>query len=1036
MRKQLLLLLFSVLMIGAQARTISGVVTSSADGEPVIGATVQVKGTNRGTATDFDGKYTVEANDGETLSISYVGMEPTTVKVVAGKSTYDIVLKENSQVLSEVVVTAYGQTQEKKKLNFAVQTLNSDQITAGASNNFANSLQGKVAGLQVGTGGGSPNSDTQIVIRAISSVNNSQSNQPLMVVDGVAIRGATANSLADINPDDILNVNVLKGAAASALYGQEGANGVIMITTKSGSRNGTVEVNASASIEISNCMRIPKVQRTFIPGSKGFYKENSASGGWGPYLSATDKVYDNVGDFLGTGLQQRYSLSVSGGTEKFNSYASVAYTMTDGVVPKDYKKQLTLFLKGQYKPSDKVTIQMSLNFVDSRSRGFGNSMSTLYAWAINKNMSDYKTEDGTVNWASRYDNWDALTNLQRLEAGVSPYFGRYRDWSESHGNRIMFNGQIAYEPIKDLVFTGKVGYDTGFSTYEASVQTRFVPSDFIEFERSLDDTEGNEFFDKQFAERYQANLSRWGEYQLSPSRSYQVTAQFFANYAKTFAEDYTVNVFYGMEYRRSKGLSAKMGGYQFILEDFNSFTNINPETYLQYAPYINHTTYDKYGYFGEVRFDYKGLVQVSGTWRHDGSSHLKQAYKTSYFYPSFTAGVIFSELFGWKNSWFSFGKLRGNWAKVGKDAPGYLFTSSYKKWNTFPNPGYGKDPTVSYATRELEPEMTSSWEIGTDLHFFDSRTRLDIAYYSTTVDNQIVSVRVSPASGDILQTRNEGRIENHGLEVSLQQDIIRGGDFSWTAFANYSFNRGKVKKLPDDIVEIQGTQYGDIFPVARLGGSTTGISGKDYQRDPDGNVICDVNGYPLIDPAKGNYIGNREPDFLLGIGSTLRYKGATLSFLFDGRCGGDVVNVTGRSLITNGQNHLYDKYRNREIIFKGVVQNPDGTYSPNTTPVVLDQNFIGKYFDAVSSNFIEDGSYIRLSYVTLSYDFSSLLKKSWPIKGLTFTATGRNLFLLTKYTGNDPSILAGVSGGTGAMGIDNYNVPSTRNFNFALKATF
>ena len=1035
MRKQLLLMLFSVMMLAAQGRTISGTVTQASDGDAVIGATVQVKGTSRGTATDVDGKYSVEANDGETLEVTYVGMNAVTARVVAGKSVYDFVLEENSQVLGEVVVTAYGQTQEKKKLNFAVQTLNSDQVVAGASTNFASSLQGKVAGLQVGTGGGSPNGDTQIIIRAISSVNNSQSNQPLMVVDGVAIRGASANSLADINPDDIQNVTVLKGAAASALYGSEGANGVIMVTTKSGSTAGKIDVNASASIEISNAMRVPKVQSSYMPGTKGFYKENTASGGWGPYLDPGTTIYDNVGGFLGTGLQQRYSLNVSGGTERFNSYASAAYTMSDGIVPKDYKNQLTLFLKGQYKPSDKVNIQMSLNFVDTRARGFGNSMSTIYAWAINRDMSAYATEEGTVNWANRYDNWDALENSQRLGAGVSPYYGRYMDRSETHSNRIMFNGQISYEPIKDLVFTGKVGYDTGYSTYDAAVHPRFVKSDFKNFDQAIDET--SELYDKTFADSYNnSTKSSWGSYSFTNSRSYQVTSQFFANYAHTFADDYTVNIFYGMEYRRTKGLSAAIGGYQFLLDDFYSFTNINPESYTDYGPYVNHTTYDKYGYFGEVRFDYKGLLQVSGTWRYDGSSHLKQAYKTGYFYPSFTAGIIFSELFNLKNNWFSYGKLRGNWAKVGKDSPGYLFSPTFKRWNNFPDPGYGKDPTVSYATYELEPEMTKSWEIGADLRFFDSRTRLDIAYYSTTVDNQIVSVRVSPASGNILQTRNEGTIENHGLEISLQQDIFRTTDFDWTVTANYSFNRGKVKKLPDDIVEIQGTQYGDIFPVARLNGSTTGISGKDYQRDPDGNIICDVNGYPLIDPAKGNYIGNREPNFLLGIGSTLRYKSATLSFLFDGRCGGDVVNVTGRSLISNGQNHLYDKYRNREIIFNGVVQNADGTYSPNTTPVVLDQNFVSKYFDPVSSNFIEDGSYIRLSYVTLSYDFTPLLRPGCPVKGLTLSATGRNLFLLTKYTGNDPAILAGVNGGTGAMGIDNYNVPSTRNFNIALKVAF
>ena len=1027
MRKQLLLLLFSFIAVLGYARVVTGVVTQKSDGETIIGASVQVKGTTRGTATDLDGKYSIEVNDGDVLEISYVGMNPVSIKVARGQTVINVELEDNAQVLQEVVVTAYGQTQEKKKLNFAVQSLSADQVTAGGSSNFANSLQGKVAGLQVSTGGGSPNSSTQLIIRAISSVNNSQSNEPLMVVDGVAIRGK-GSTLADINPDDIENMSVLKGAAASALYGQEGANGVILITTKSGSKDGSIKVDASATVEISKCMRVPKLQSMFTPGSKGFYRENSGGGGWGPYIQPDQTLYDNLGDFLGTGLLQKYSVSVSGGTEKFNSYASVAYTRNEGVVPKDYKNQITAFIKGMYKPSDKVTIQMSINFIDNRSRGFGNSMSTIYNWGRNFNMADYVTPDGTVNWASRYDRWDLLLDTERIGATVSPYYGRYLDKSQTESNRIMLNGQIAYEPIKNLVFTGKIGYDKGYTMYDAYTVPRFYEQDFVDINNEEVQTALNE------------NKSRFGEYSFQPSRGQQLTAQFFANYTHTFAEDFNFNVFYGMEYRKYKGIEGSFGGYEFLLTDshgdaFYSWQNINPETYIDRGLTLYHSTYDKYGYFGEVRFDYKGIAQISGTWRHDGSSRFKQNKTTSYFYPSVTAGVIFSELFHLTNNWFSYGKIRGNWAKVGKDCPSYLFTNTFKRWTTFPDPGYGIDPTTSRAI-VLDPEMTSSWEIGADLRFFNSRTRLDVAYYSTTVDNQIVSVRVSPASGTILQTRNEGTIENHGVELSLQQDIIRSHDFDWTALLNYSFNRGRVKKLPDDVIEIQGTQYGDIFPVARLNGSSTGLSGKDYMRDPDGNIICNAEGYPIIDPQKGVYIGNREPDFLLGIGSNFRWRNLSASFLFDCRKGGDVANVTGRSLITNGMNHLYDKYRNREIIIKGVVDNGDGTYSPNRTPIILDQNFIATYYSTVSSNFIEDGSYIRLSYVTLGYDFTSHLKKGCPIKHLSLNCTGRNLFLLTKYSGNDPAIMAAVSGGTGGMGIDNYNVPATRSFNFTLKASF
>ncbi len=1030
MRKQLMLLLFSLLAVLGYARTVTGVVTQASDGEPIIGATVQVHGTSRGTATDFDGKYSIEANDGDVLDVSYVGMVPVSIKVT-GKSVINIELKENAQVLSEVVVTAMGQTQEKKKLNFAVQQLSSDQVTAGGSANFANSLQGKVAGLQVGTGGGSPNSSTQVIIRAISSVNNSQSNEPLIIVDGVAMKSSSATTLGDINPNDIENMSVLKGAAASALYGQEAANGVIMITTKSGSKDGTINVTTSASVEISNAMRVPKVQSTYTPGSKGMYKENSVSGGWGPVLGTNEASYDNVGEFLGTGIQQKYDASISGGTEKFNSYASVSYLDSDGIVPKDYKKQYTAFLKSSFNPSKQVNFQLSMNFTDSESRGFGNSMSSIYAYGINKNMKDYETVEGHVNWAARYDNWDALLDTERINAGISPYYSRYNDKATTKSNHFIVNGQASYTPIEDLTFTGRVGYDKSYSTYDAYTVPRLYDGDLV------DPTAAD------VVTALSSLQSKYGSYSFQPSQSQMVNLQFLATYKKTFAEDFTFNFLYGMEYKKGSSTSATIYGENFQLGgDYYSFMNTNftdGDLLKDNHPTLYHTSYDKYGYFGEIRFDYKGMAQLSATYRHDGSSKFKQAPETSYNYPSITAGVIFSELFHLQNNWFSYGKLRGNWAKVGKDGPAYLFTDTYKQWVTFPDGGYGVDPTVGRAY-DLHPEMTSTWEIGADLRFFNSKTRLDIAYYSTTVDNQIVTVRVSPASGMILQTRNEGAITNRGLELSLSQDILNVGDFNWTAFANFSFNRGKVDSLPEDVIEIQGTQYGDIFPVARLGGSTTGISGKDYSRDPDGNVICDENGYPIIDSAKGIYIGNREPDFLLGIGSNFRYKNASLSFMFDTRCGGDVVNVTGRSLIGNGMSSLYDKYRNREIIFNGVqaVTNADGTtsYVKNTTPVVLDYNFVNQYFYAVSSNFIEDGSYIRLSYVTFNYDFTPFFKKTWPVKGLNLSVTGRNLFLLTKYTGNDPSILASTAGGTGGMGIDNFNVPSTRTFNVTLKATF
>ena len=1022
MKKQLLLIVFSLFAVAGYARVITGTVVSESDNEPIIGATIMVKGTQRGIATDIDGKFAIDVNEGDVLSITNVGMLQQTVKI-GKQQSLNIVMKEDSKVLGESVVTAMGQTQEKKKLNFAVQSLNSDEISAGVSNNLASTLQGKVSGLQILSTGGSPNSAQTIQIRAISSINTSQNNEPLIIIDGVPVRGG-GSSLSDINPNDIESMSVLKGAAASALYGQEAANGVIMIVTKSG-KDGKLQVTANATLEVSNATRVPEIQSSYAPGSKGFYVKNAGSGGWGAPLAEGEAVYDNVGEFLKTGLLQKYDVSMTGGTQRANAYASVSYQKNDGVVPKDHKDQFNVFIKGQFNPSDKVKIQLTSSFKESTARGFGNAMSSIYGWGINKNMADYQTLEGYPNWEARYDHWEEVLPENRITAAVSPYFGRYNDRSETTSTRIMLNGQISYEPIKNLVITGKVSYDKGYSMYDAAVVPRFRQSDF-------DDPNASYLADYAY---------KFGSYTFQPSRSERFNAQGLITYQRELVSDFNVNVLLGVDWSNYKSLSSQLAGQRFMLEgDFYSFQNIDPTTFTNssssdYYLYLTHSNWNKFGYFGELRFDYRSIAQVSVTGRLDGSSTLRQVDCT-YFYPSVTAGLIFSELFKIQSNVFSYGKIRGNWAKVGKSCTPYKFSDTFKNWSTFPDGGWGNDPTVGKALN-LEPEMTKSWEIGADLRFFRNRTRLDVAYYSTTVDNQIVTVRVSPAAGQILQTRNEGSVENYGIEATLAQDIFKTKDFDWTVTANFSLNRGKVKSLPDQIKQIDGTNYGGIYPTAFLGGSSTGITGKDYVRDPEGNIVCNEDGYPLVNTSKQLYIGNREPDFMLGVGSSFRYRDLSVGFLFDGRCGGDVVNITGSSLISNGQHHLLDKYRNREVVFKGVVQNADGSYSPNTTPIILDQTFINTYFYPVSSNFIEDGSYIRLSYVTVGYDLSKLLVSKCPVKGLNVTLTGRNLFLLTKYSGSDPQVTeSGSSYGSGSGGFDRYGVPKTRSFNISVKATF
>ncbi len=1031
MKKQLFLLLFSLIAIVGQARIVTGTVTEAESGEPAIGASVVVKGQQGGQVTDIDGNYSIDVpNDQAVLIFSMVGLKTVSVPV-GNQSVINVTLESNTEVLGEVVVTAMGQSQQKSKLNFSVQELKSDDVVAGQSSNFVNTLQGKVAGVQVSMAGGSPNSASQIVVRAISSINDSQSNEPLFVVDGMPIRGG-ASSMADINPSDIESMSVLKGAAASALYGQEGANGVILITTKSG-KDGKVTVTANGGWEISSVAHMPKLQKEYIGGSNGFYISNS-NGGWGPRLNPEmgDKYYDNVDGFLGTGFMQKYDVSISGGNEKYSAYASANYMDNEGVVPNDYKKRLGIFVKGEFNPSETVKIMLSTNYIDNTSRGFGNSMSSVYNWAINRNMADYRLNNGLPNWSCRYDDWGILNDGQRLDAALSPYYSRYMDGSKTEGQRVIINSLLSWEPIKNLTFTGKFAYDKGWSTYQSWTVPRYAQDEFVfdDLGLSADGTASkNDWY------------GRMGTYDFDTSRAQRITAQFLANYRWDVNDDWNLNFFLGGEYTESQGLSGSFGGQHFVLEgDFYSFNNLDPNIFSLKDNTLNRSNSNKYGYFGELRMDWRSVVQLSVTGRLDGSSSLRQTNKPTYFYPSFTGGIIFSELFHINSPVFSYGKLRGNYAKVGKDCMANQFSNNYKQWQTMPDNGFAVNPGLSRAIT-LEPEMTSTWEIGTDLRFFNNRTRLDLAYYNTTVDNQIMVVRVSPTSGTILQTRNEGSIENQGIEATLNQTIISTKDFEWTATLNFSMNRGKVKNLPDGMKYLAGgnSQYTDLYTTAFLGESTTGIVGSDYLRNENNEILIDENGYPRISTEKYNYLGNREPDCLIGFGSNFAYKDLSVSFLFDGRIGGKVANITGRSLMSNGMSNYIAKYRNHKILFHGVVEQADGSYAPNTNAVILDQQTFNNYIYNVGSNFIEDGSYLRLSYVTVGYDFSNLMKKlgsTNPIKGLRCSLTGRNLFLLTKYSGSDPQVMPGAVSGTGAMGIDQYSVPSLRSFNFNVNVTF
>ena len=1054
--------------------TVTGTVISAEDGLPVIGASVLEKGTSNGTITDFDGIYELTVDDKAVLVFSYVGLTSQELKVSGPKM--DVTLQGDAIAMEEVVVTAMGVVQEKKRLNFAVQNIGGDALTENKSANFVNSLQGKIAGVSVTNAGGSPNSGSQIIIRGISSVNNSQSNEPLFILDGVAISGG-GSTAADINPNDIENITVLKGAAAAALYGQDAANGVIMITTKQGEK-GKIKVQANGSWQWDTPTRLPQLQQTYGPGSQGFYKDKT-SGGWGPTLGPNDVIYDNIGNFFQTGFYHKYDFSVNGGSEKFQAYASANWSKADGIIPEDYKTRFGALIKTSYTPADWVTFQMGINITDTKGRSTG-GVSSVYGWPINNDITQYKHENGLPS--HRY--W---SDTDKTASPQSPLFSIYEDDGVAKKTRNVINGSVTLKPVKNLQIVGRVSYDVSHSSSDSYVVPRWDdsnvvpsvkapqgerPADFAtaaagtypdwekydEYLVWLTSTSADQVFPLlgltggyMHPDNYiltsdditNMSKSSLGSYSASSSRSQLFTAGANISYKIELPKDFSIDVMVGTELKMSQGFSMSNYGCDFIVPGTYSLSNTNREWMELSDRTSGHSIRRRFGYFGEIRGDYKGLASLSVTGRWDWSSTINN---NPFFYPSVTGGIILSELIPGlnetKNNWFSYWKIRGNYAVVGKDAPANLYDRRFKQFGTYPDGGYGIDPTMSSASMDLAPEMSYSWEVGTDIKFFDNKTRLDFAYYSTRVDNQIVTVRVSPSSGYILQTRNEGVIRNHGMEFTLEQDVLRQKNLSWTLGLNFGLNRGTVVGLPEDVHEITGPQYGDVFTSAYLGGSTTALTGKDYQRNEAGQVIVDENGYPKIDPSKNKLIGNREAIFQAGLNSTMNIYGVQFSFLFDGRYGGDVLNVTGRNLISSGNHNILEKYRGRQVVFNGVkeVLDAEGNvvdYAQNTTPITLNQTTITNYFYQVSSNFVEDGSYLRLSYVTLGYDFAKLMKNQNVLKGLKLNFTCNNVFVLTKYTGTDPVCNASTGqGGTGSAGIDNSPIPSTRSYNISLSASF
>lgn len=1039
------LLLLMALPALAQQRQISGTVTAETQ-EPLAGVTVTVKNTSRVTLTDENGHFSVAAAKGETLVFSYVGYESQEVKVGNG-ATLNVTMSNSGNSMNEVVVTALGIKKERKALGYSVSDLNAQELMKNKNTNVVNSLTGKVPGVNVTQFSGAPGAGASITIRGGNSTSDGRQNQPLFVVDGIiydnstSVTGNTAtdgmsrsnttysNRIMDINPEDIENLSVLKGAAAAALYGSRAADGVIIITTKKGSQ-GRVMVNVSSKVSTSWANKLPEAQTRFGTGiyeKNGVFNDVSYSS-WGKELTAADTIYNNIENFFQHGLIFDNNVNVSGGTQNSSFYLSGSNFDQKGIVPTTGYNKTTFRFNGEQKYGP-LTLNANVAYSVAKTNrtlttaglygGGGNgTMGAVYTWPQVFNLARYVNEDGT-----QYRRFAASRPLE--EDIDNPYWILNKDDLTSKTNR--FTGGI-YGNFKITNWwdiTGRLGYDQ----YATNDYTYIAPGSAIK------------------------PMYQNGRLSKAMLNYNYVSTTVMTNFHKR-AGDFDGHLMLGTTAENTETNSQNHWGYNFTTPGTISFNVIDAA-----SKYFNDGTTRKrlVGAYGELGISYKDIVFLTATGRNDWSSTLPIENR-SYFYPSLSGSFVFTELMP-SNNILSFGKVRASWAQVGKDANPYA-TNTYVNSPIVIGSYVGIGNQYTSGNPFLKPEIQNSWEVGGEFRFLNGRLGLDYTYYHTQTQNQIAQPRLSNAGGFILMSINSGTVINKGMEVALTGKVISQQDFGWDAMLNFSYNKGRLGAFLPGVSYFYPTdaQFGTIKAASiPNGGYFLGMTGTRYLRETDskGNEI--ENGRFLVDPNTGFYkintnnpiVGNREPNFIGGFSNTLRYKQLIFSILFDFRKGGDVYNGTEYAMIVNG---LSPKtlLNNRESVTVTGVNSQTGadfsqTYNANETYTINGTSYAGTYliqqywanYAANSNNLITSVNWLKLRSASLTYDFTNMLKNQKVIKGISATATGTNLLTWTNYKGMDPEVsAAGGTGGSGSTGIDYLGVPAVASFTFGVNIRF
>ena len=998
----------------AQTRTVSGTITD-ANGLPVPGATVAVKGVKGGTSTDANGKFTIHITGNALLIVSGIGFETQELRVGDSPNVM-IVLKQGNSSLSEVVVTALGIRRDKRLLTYSTQEVGGDALVGAKQDNVVNALDGKIAGVQINNSSGMPGSSTRIVIRGVSSLEGN--NTALFVIDGVPMdnseignpdgslgAGGTSNRAIDIDPNIIESITVLKGAAATAIYGSDASRGAVLITTKNGQgKNGKPTISASSSYSWANAI-LPERQYTWAQGTDGQYVNGNIEGtvsstSWGPKMDTLTvngkpaPFYNPLKMFFQTGHTTDNNVSVSGASEKSNYVASYSYLKTDGTEPTTNYIRNAFFVKYTTAISKQFSLTTQFNYIhtDNNRTLDGNSLAsplwTVLSAPVSWNPYPITNPDGTQQLyrAARNNPYWLLANTHLLDKT----------------DRLIPVVNLTYTPLSWLSVTERLGGD--------------MYTDILTYHENTGIEDGNNYDGRVYA-------------QTVPVQNFN--NDIIVHAKKDFSNNFFGDLILGNNILTRYNSNTLTTGIGLSVPGFYNISNASTVT----SSYNYYET-RKVGFYGQATGEYKKMLTLSLTGRYDGSSLLTQA-KQFYTYGSASAGFIFTEPLGMaNNSILNFGKLRVGYSIVGNDdaiSPYSLSNPYYQAYPgniAFPYNGQnGFQLTTTYAY-PLKDETIKEFETGIETHWFNNRISLDVTYYDKKSTNLLTSgVPISPATGFNAASINAGSIDNKGVEVEFGATIVKTRDWNWHVDVNWTKNDNKVLALAPGITYLQfaGFTAPGIFAFAN---SPYGvIYGTHFLRNAQGQLLLNDQGYQQ-EASDLAPIGNVTPDWLGGLTNTLSYKGVLFSFVLDEKKGGKILNLDDYYLGYYGTSKITENRDGTEVI-PGIIQS---TGKANTIAIPTNQYYYQNVYSVVNETSVEDGSFIKLRSVSLGYNFSGSLLRNSVFKSLTLNATGTNFILHKNYTGSDPEV--SLSGSGNGQGFANFNAPSNRSILIGLKATF